>query len=63
MRALALRSINCDRTNAVAVALAGQAVRQYNNNNDALLSQTWVIAKATVLRVRTVPYVEPYTFG
>ena len=33
------------------------------NNNDALLSQTWVIAKATVLRVRTVPYVEPYTFG
>jgi hypothetical protein len=34
-----------------------------NNNNDALLSQTWVIAKATVLRVRTVPYVEPYTFG
>jgi hypothetical protein len=35
----------------------------YNNNNDALLSQTWVIAKATVLRVRTVPYVEPYTFG
>jgi hypothetical protein len=35
----------------------------WNNNNDALLSQTWVIAKATVLRVRTVPYVEPYTFG
>eukprot|EP01047_Picozoa_sp_COSAG01_P093088 COSAG01_NODE_24303_length_783_cov_5.767544_2_plen_26_part_01 len=26
------------------------------------MSQTWVIAKATVLRVRTVPYVEPYTF-
>ena len=34
-----------------------------NNNNVALLSQTWVIAIATVLRVRTVPYVEPYTFG
>jgi hypothetical protein len=34
-----------------------------NNNNDALLSQTWVIAKATVLEVCTVPHVEPYTFG
>jgi hypothetical protein len=32
-------------------------VRDNNNNNALLLSQTWVIAKATVLRVRTVPYV------
>jgi hypothetical protein len=32
----------------------------YNNNNDALLSQTWVIAIVAVLRVRTVPYVEPH---
>jgi hypothetical protein len=29
------------------------------NNNDALLSQIWVIAKATVLEVCTVPHVEP----
>jgi hypothetical protein len=28
-------------------------VTRHNNNNGALLSQTWVIAKATVLRVRT----------
>jgi hypothetical protein len=34
-----------------------------HNNNDALLSQIWVIAKATVLEVCTVPHVEPYTFG
>ena len=32
--------------------------RRYNNN-DALLSQIWVIAKATVLEVCTVPHVEP----
>jgi hypothetical protein len=34
-----------------------------NNNNDALLSQTWVIATTAVLRVRTVPDVEPHTPG
>jgi hypothetical protein len=38
-------------------------LRVLDNNNDALLSQTWVIAKATVLEVCTVPHVEPYTFG
>jgi hypothetical protein len=28
--------------------------------NDALLSQSWVIATVAVLRVRAVPYVEPH---
>eukprot|EP01047_Picozoa_sp_COSAG01_P135510 COSAG01_NODE_65780_length_272_cov_0.630058_1_plen_35_part_01 len=35
-------------------------MRDRHNNNDALLSQTWVIATVAVLRVRTVPYVEPH---
>ena len=71
MEALPLRAgrANCmsniQHTSSSVVACAGVAGGKAlsNNNNDALLSQTWVIAKATVLRVRTVPYVEPYTFG
>ena len=31
-----------------------------NNNNDALLSQTWVIATVAVLEVCTVPHFEPH---
>eukprot|EP01047_Picozoa_sp_COSAG01_P064322 COSAG01_NODE_8491_length_2766_cov_7.029246_3_plen_164_part_00 len=44
-------------------SLSGVSSALYNNNNDALLSQTWVIATTAVLRVRTVPDVEPHTPG